>query len=195
MIDARDDRQARAWSAVLKAICAGPVACASADLVAAAIGKDPRRVLGQLRELEAAGWVCPWELPGIAGPCYTLSPGAAARLAVRLDYGRSADDECALPRWVPEGSRERSPRAGPLIPPEPIDWDLVLDLRPLDLAEAWAERDRRLEAKSEPTPALLIGLRPAWPVAECDHAAELPPSTYCLACDAYTPAPPARKDP
>jgi hypothetical protein len=187
---------------VVEALVRGPLAWQSPIELASAMGLNLEGITDLLADLDADGWLSPWEREGDV--LVTLSAGAAARLGVRLvESGR---DEA--PRWSSLGNPEPPmPRASGVFRDERAAWlELVVD--PTDSPEEALERaEEALERSSIPSnprervfiaglplPTLLLGLGlTPWPGPGDDRKALCPscgsrrlgPSVYCLYCDRW----------
>lgn len=189
---------------VLRALTTAPVAWQAPIQLAVALGGDRDATLDAIADLDAIGWLAPWEL---AGDLYvTLTPRAAGRLGVKLVPGGRSETM----RWAPIDDPEPSPRAAGRGQGDVDALDLIPDDSPGPEAEAEAaERAERVAAararagqdvaiSTLPRPSVLLGagLTP-WPgPAESAAGAEagacpgcgsgpIPEKAYCLVCDRW----------
>jgi hypothetical protein len=187
---------------IVEALVNGPLAWRSPAELASAVGLDVEEATDLLADLDADGWLSPWEREGHV--VVTLSVGAASRLGVRLvESGRDQ----AL-RWSSLGDPDPPlPKASGVFRNERAAWlELVVD--PSGSPEEAAERAEEARERSSipsnprervfieglPSPTLLIGvgLTP-WPGpaevrgAPCPSCCSrhLEPSTYCVYCDRW----------
>jgi hypothetical protein len=192
---------------VLAAVIAHPTLWPTVEDLAGATGADAAEVEPVLAEMEAAGWVEPWE-PDPSGPARcVLTPLAAERLGLRLD-AESA-------RWVPAAAPAEPPRKarrGKQVcetdlngePDDPGPLDSFPDPGAADPAEAVAEaewveataprkRSRADHPPGLPRPTILLGERLIWdgprwtqtrPCPGC-RGHRLTAARYCLICDRW----------
>jgi hypothetical protein len=187
---------------IVEALIKAPVAWQSPVELASAIGLDLEETTDLLADLDADGWLSPWERQ--SDVVVTLSVAGASRLGVRLvESGRSES-----PRWARLGDPEppalrasgvfRDERAACL--------ERVVD--PAGSPEEIAERAEEALGRSSlpsgprsrgnleglPAPTLLIGLGlTPWPGPGVGRKAACPscgsrrlePSMYCLYCDRW----------
>lgn len=185
---------------LLRALIAAPIAWQTPPQLAALVGGPREAALDALAELDAAGWLDPWENEGEL--FVTLTTYAAERLGVRLIAGGRSETL----RWAPLDAHEPCPRAPGRGQGDVDALDLIPDPSPGPEAEIEAaERAERLgpvrvadfEAPSLanlPRPAILIGsgLTP-WPgpgqtlgpTCPACRSRPLPEKAYCLVCDRW----------
>ncbi len=185
---------------LLRALTAAPIAWQTPAQLASRIGGPREPAYDALADLDAAGWLDPWETGG--EQYVTLTPHAAERLRVRLvPAGRSE-----TLRWVPVDDPEPCPRAPGRGQGDIDALDLIPDPAPGPAAEVEAaERAERMlrrnvdgsRVPSEswfPRPTILLGsgLTP-WPGPRaekgrtCPGCFSMPISerAYCLVCDRW----------
>ncbi len=90
---------------LLRALTAAPVAWQTPAQLASKIGGPRERALDALADLDASGWLDPWETDGEF--FVTLTPHAAERLRVRLTPAGRSDTL----RWVSVDDPQPCPRA------------------------------------------------------------------------------------
>ena len=185
---------------VLRALIAAPIAWLAPTQIAARLGGDRETTYDALADLEAAGWLDPWEMEDDL--YITLSTYGAERLRVQLVPGGRSDTM----RWASIDDRQPSPRAAGRGQGDVDALDLIPDSSPGPEAEAEAaERAERLVHRSEtageppalstlPRPSILLGsgLTP-WPGPgesrgpSCPGCGSrpIPEKAYCLVCDRW----------
>lgn len=186
---------------VLRAIITAPIAWQAPAQIAARLGGNREATLDALAELDAAGWIEPWELEG---DLYViLTPRAAEYLAVRLVPGGRSETL----RWASIDDPEPCPRAPGRGQGDVDALDLIPDTAPGPEAEAEAaERAERIarrpfpsgerpDLSTLPRPSILLGsgLTP-WPGPRTPHDHKSCPGcgskpisekAYCLVCDRW----------
>lgn len=186
---------------VLRAIVSAPIAWLAPIQIAVRLGGDRDKTLDAIAELDAAGWLEPWELEG---DLYViLTPRAADHMGVRLVAGGKSDTM----RWASVDEDEPCPRVGGRGQGEVDALDLIPDSAPGPEAEAEAaERAERIarrpaqpgeapEPLNLPRPSILLGsgLTP-WPGPRSPHdrspcpgcgSEPISEKAYCLVCDRW----------
>jgi len=187
---------------MIEALIKAPVAWQSPVELARSMGRDLEETTDLIADLDAGGWLSPWELG--SDLVVTLSVLGASRLGVRLvESGRSESL-----RWANQGDPEPSaPRASGVFRDErAANLERLVD--PLGSPEEIVERAEELVERQDqatggpsrrgfegwPAPTLLIGsgLTP-WPgpgqgqQGSCPSCGskKLGPAMYCLYCDRW----------
>ncbi len=181
---------------LLRALTAAPIAWQTPAQLASRIGGPREPALDALADLDASGWLDPWETEGEF--YVTLTPHAAERLGVRLVPAGRSDTL----RWVPIDDPQPCPRAAGRGQGDVDALDLIPDRSPGPDADAEsAERAERMAGgahstsdRTFPRPTILLGsgLTP-WPgplaskVGVCLGCRSEPMSerSYCLICDRW----------
>ena len=185
---------------VLRTIVSAPIAWLAPIQIAVRLGGDRDKTLDAVADLDAAGWLEPWELEG---DIYViLTPRAAEHLGVRLAPGGRSDTM----RWVSIDETEPCPRVPGRGQGDVDALDLIPDSAPGPEAEAVAaERAERIarhpdrsgdasDLSTLPRPSILLGsgLTP-WPGPRmhpghaCPGCGSKPiaEKAYCLVCDRW----------
>jgi hypothetical protein len=185
---------------LLRALTAAPIAWLTPAQLASRIGGPRESAFDALADLDASGWLDPWEADGEF--YVTLTPHAAERLGVRLVPAGRSDTL----RWVPVNDPEPCPRAPGRGQGDVDALDLIPDPAPGPEAEVEAaERAERMvhrhprgvHVASEPSlprPTILLGsgLTP-WPgpveakarICPGCLSGPIPERAYCLVCDRW----------
>jgi hypothetical protein len=185
---------------LLRALTAGPIAWQTPAQLASRIGGPRELAFDALADLDASGWLDPWETDGEF--YVTLTPHAAERLGVRLVPAGRSDTL----RWVPLSDPEPCPRAPGRGQGDVDALDLIPDPAPGPEAEVEAaERAERMirrnprgnqvpSESSFPRPTILLGsgLTP-WPgplagkgrICPGCRSQPISERAYCLVCDRW----------
>jgi hypothetical protein len=185
---------------LLRALTAAPIAWQTPAQLASRIGGPRESAFDALADLDASGWLDPWETDGEF--YVTLTPHGAERLGVRLTPGGRSDTL----RWVPVDDPEPCPRTSNPGQGDVDAFDLIIDTIPgpdeeaeaMERMEQLVRREVRLPAnRSEPRypkPTVILGssLTP-WPGPLAAKAPICPgcrsgpicERTYCLVCDRW----------